>query len=358
MLNVLLVGVMVAMNSHDLSSLTLVRAKVVTVTPATGWPEGSIATVEVAHVYRGDPGMVGKTFSDRSITLTGGGFASVGPQFHVYKFNVDDEGIWSLARRGDKVHPAVDPRLTFACRSCKASDPRYARIVALAEAVERYMKAKPGDRPALAKALAQDAVPEVGYWVVHTVGASCAKFSTDLLAEWRSKADLPLGAGIALDEVLCTREREGWFFTPERTALLKGWVSGKADEHLTTRVIDRLDIASQRGELRGDKAVELLQAAALNKEWRKEDRLKAIRRACELAHRLVDHQAAYDWLFDQMKSNPDADVRKSAAGAVGSLSTYPKRLKAIEEHLATEKDAEVANALRDAVLRAKEADKK
>jgi hypothetical protein len=102
----------------------------------------------------------------------------------------------------------------------------------------------------------------------------------------------------------------------------------------------------------------LLQIAVLNKEWRKEDRLYSIRSINNIAHRIVDHQAAYDWLFDQMKSNPDIDVRRTAAGAVGSLSLYPKRTKLVEEYSATAKDPEVVKALQEAFNRAKVMDKK
>ena len=68
--------------------------------------------------------------------------------------------------------------------------------------------------------------------------------------------------------------------------------------------------------------------------------------------------AAIDWVFDQMRTNDNIDLRRAAAGTLTQLPLYPARLKAIEEHLATEKDAKVAESLRAAVKKAKEADKK
>ena len=68
--------------------------------------------------------------------------------------------------------------------------------------------------------------------------------------------------------------------------------------------------------------------------------------------------AAIDWVYEQMRANENIDLRRTAAGTLTQLPHYPARLKAIEEHLASEKDAEVAESLRAAVKKAKEADKK
>ncbi len=254
----------------------------------------------------------------------------------------------------------MDRRLPFICRSRKLDDRRHAQHSLLAEAVEKYANAKPEDQPELSAKLAQDATPELCYWMVRTLGESDAKFAGDLLARWRKKpGDLPLRAQIALDEVLCAKERADWFSTPERTALLKSWVTGKADEYHTQRVLSRLDMASQHDQLRGDKAIELVQISTSNKDWRNEDRRNAIWFVGLLARRMVDHQATYEWLFEQMRSNPDLDMRRTAAGVVGSLLLQPKRIQAVEDYLATEeKDATIIKNLRAAVKKAKEADKK
>ena len=124
------------------------------------------------------------------------------------------------------------------------------------------------------------------------------------------------------------------------------------------RILNRLDMATQHDELRGDEAIKLIQKSALNKDWRTEDRRNAIWFVGVLARRMVDHQAAYDWLFDQMRTHSDLDTRRTAANVVGSLSLQPKRTQAVEDYLATEKDAAVAKALRDAVKWAKEKDQK
>ena len=122
---------------------------------------------------------------------------------------------------------------------------------------------------------------------------------------------------------------------------------------------DLVDMASQHDQLRGDKAFELVQISTSNKDWRNEDRRNAIWFVGLLARRMVDHQATYEWLFEQMRSNPDLDMRRTAAGVVGSLLLQPKRIQAVEDYLATEeKDATIIKNLRAAVKKAKEADKK
>ena len=126
-------------------------------------------------------------------------------------------------------------------------------------------------------------------------------------------------AQIALDEVLCAKERADWFSAPERTTLLKSWVTGKADEYHARAVLSRFYSSAQADELCREKAIELNQVAALNKDWRNEDRRMAVNSVGSHARRMVDHQVAYEWLFDQMRNNPDLDTRRVAANVVGSL---------------------------------------
>jgi hypothetical protein len=336
----------------------LVRGKVTKFKLEAAALQAQPATVEIVHVYRGSQELIGITFTDHYIAVGIGGYSGVPNEYVVKSFEAGEEGIWSLTKVKSELITNTDYRLSFARRARKVDHPRYSQIVTLAEAVEKYTKAKPDEQSKLAEELVQDPAREIGYWIIHTLGDSEAKADRDLLVKWRKKPDLPLSAQIALDEVSCNREREVWFFSPERATMLKGGVSGKADEFHVKRLIGRLDVAMQTDQLRGDKAIELLQIAVLNKEWRKEDRLYSIRSINNIAHRIVDHQAAYDWLFDQMKSNPDIDVRRTAAGAVGSLSLYPKRTKLVEEYSATAKDPEVVKALQEAFNRAKVMDKK
>ena len=243
-----------------LHNLILVRAKVTAIDSVTA--NRSVATLEVVHVYCGPAKLKGRSFRDTQMFAHSAGYPA-----HA-RFEIGEEGIWVLHADKEKLWLIDCDRLPFRYRSRKADSPEnHPRVVALAEAVEAYAKAKPEDRPALAAKLAQDATPEVGYWMVRTLGDSDEKFALDLLAQWRKKpGGLPLQAQIGLDEVLCAKAREDWVAAPVRTALLESWVTGKADEYHAQRVLSRLSMATQHDELPGE-AIKLIQISALNKDW-------------------------------------------------------------------------------------------
>ena len=59
-----------------------------------------------------------------------------------------------------------------------------------------------------------------------------------------------------------------------------------------------------------------------------------------------------------MRKGKNLAVRRSAARGLIWIPLYPARLKAVEEHLRTETDADIKATLEGAVKKAKEADKK
>lgn len=337
--------------AEDKPTPSLVRAKVKSIDKVT--PNSSVATLEIVHVYSGPAELIGRSFRDTQMFAHSAGYPALA------RFEVDEQGIYVLKPVKDELLPTFDSRFPFFWRSRKPDDQRHAQHLLLADTIQTYTAAKREDQPGLAAKLAQDATPEVGYWMVRTLGDLDATFAADLLSQWRKKpGGLPLQAQIGLDEVLCAKAREDWATAPVRTALLESWVTGKADEYHAQRILSRLDTATQHDELPGDEAIKLIQLAAGNQEWRKEDRRRAVDTVGTLARRMADHRAAYDWLFDQMRTHPDPDTRRTAANVVGSLSLRPERARAVEDYLATEKDAAVVKALRDAVKWAKEAEKR
>ncbi len=244
-------------------------------------------------------------------------------------------------------------------KSRTADNPRHAQEIDLAEAIEKYTKTKPEERAKLAEKLANDTTPEVCYWMVRTIGDSDEKFAGELLDKWRKNVgELPLRSQIALDELNCIKVKEDWYTSGKRTELLKNWVSRKANEHDAYLVLGRLYASYQAFEMRGEAVIEILQLAVGNKDWRKEDRIKAIGSVGYHANRIPDFLAAYDWLFELMKTSPEIEFRRRAAYEVGTLSLYPKRIQAVEDFLTTEKDPEIIKTLRDALKKAKESEKK
>lgn len=344
-----------ARGANPAAKYAVVRARVVEVNKNQ---ESSItnATLEVIHVYYGDEKLLKSKFSDFYAKVDFHGIAAR------EDFTLHEEGIWSL--RPDKdatiITRVYGLPFEFRCRNVKGEDgDRYVHILELVETIEKYTKSKSGDRPALAEKLAGHTNPEIGYWMIRTLGDSDMSFAGDMLKKWRKKPEtLPIKAQVALDEVLCSKEAESWYFDEERASLLKRWVTGDMDSTRARLVLDRLNVASQNRQLRGNKAAEFLQTAALNKGWKSEDRQMAVRFIGAVAGREVDHHDAFAWLFDQIRSHPDSEMRRTAAVTLAQLPLHPKRLKAVEDHLASEKDAEIVKTLRAAVQKVKAADKK
>lgn len=338
-----------------LHNLILVRAKVTSIDKVTA--NRSRATLEVVHVYHvssGRAGLMGRSFRDTQM------FENMGGSPAHARFEIGEEGIWVLRDDQDGLRPTDDDRLPFRYRSRKADSPEnHPRVVALAETVETYAKAKPEDRPVLAETLARNGTALVSYWMVGTLADTDEPFAGELLAEWRKNpAGLPFLGQIALDKVLCARDREArdreeWFSAPERAKLLVGWVSEKRPDLHPGSVVSRLDSATQEGALREDRLLELVRIAASNKDWGLEDRRGAI--GLLARRRKTDPRPTYDWLFDQIKTHPDVDMRTMAAGVLGGLGFDEKWVRAVEDYLATEKDASIVKALRDAVKWAKDA---
>jgi hypothetical protein len=73
-----------------------------------------------------------------------------------------------------------------------------------------------------------------------------------------------------------------------------------------------------------------------------------------LGGRVVD-DAAFDWLFEQIKRGKDVEARRAAAYSVRNfLPLTQTQVEAAEEYVEGEKDKEAADALRAAVNKAKE----
>ncbi|MBX9583140.1 MAG: hypothetical protein K2X87_22765 [Gemmataceae bacterium] len=327
---------------------TLVRGKVTAVGPdQVGADPGSrshVATIEVVHVYAGDKGLVGKTFTDSWATQSGAGSGANAP------FKVGEVALWCVAATGPEGRLATSyfPGHPFFVRSREGS-PRHARHKALAEAMEGYAAAKPGERLGVVQKLAADRTPEVAAWAVRTIGEYENPEAVKPLYDLAVKPDLPCLVQIALDEVLCGRDPEGWTGSKEQEKLLRGWVAGKADEYEAVQILSRLDSATQHQEAPAKLTIELTGRASANEGWPREARLEAVWRVGLLGHWAADDDPAFDWLLGQVRSNPDIEFRRKAANVIGRLSHFPARVEALEKQLAVEQDEKVATGLRESI---------
>ncbi len=359
----LLIGLVVAgmtpcAAAQDQVNYALVKGKVVSVGEKEK-DEGVPATLEVVHVYTGPRELVGTKFVDRQYSVRHLDGSRRGSSWPVTPFKLEEEGLWSLRevkKDGEaKLYPVVLSR--------KGDNPRHVQAVARAEAAEAVDRAKATERTALLKQYAADLIPEVGEWAVITLSASKDADAGAYLDGLAEKPDPKFGllAQLALDKVLAERKGTDWTDSKLRLVALRGWVEGKADEFDGLRVFQRINSAHQSETLSDGVAVEVLLTALKNTGWTRTNRRYVLIQLPRTAERCASEEArtvAFDGVFEQARTSDDMDFRRTAAEVIAAFPLYPERLKAIEKHLATEKDEKVTESLRAAVKKAKEADKK
>lgn len=334
----------------------LVRGRVKSIKEAVS---GGIseATVEIVHVYSGPKDLMGRSFLDYS------GLGSWRQDLAPFPFSVEEEGVWGLIEREGKLQIKRFPIMPFRYRSRKADNPRHAAVVAVADMVEKWEKEKAEARVTLLKVGAMSDTPEVSGWAVQMLGAVDSAEAREYLdVQMKTPEKLPLAGQVALDVVLADRNGAVWLGAEARLTMLRGWVNEMRTEYEVRLVYSRIGLAHQREEISDKLALELYRTAAENTRWPWLTRRAAFGPFGETARRAASDEAkaaAYEWLFDRVRADKDIEVRRVAATTIQVyMPLYPKRLKAIEEHLTTEKDEKVATALREAVQRAKERDNK
>lgn len=348
-----LAGAPLPSHADDKPAAVLVRAKVKSVEKKER--DGSVpAVIEITEVLVGPPEIKGRRFRDYHVK-EGNSFA-----YTDTPFVVDEEGLWTLREEKGDLHPVADPNLPIAYRCRKVDCERYDQMVRLAEAVERVQKLKTEERDTAIQGLIANPTPEISRWAVWTLSRSAnsptARKFFDVFAENPDRR-LPLAAQVEIDGVLCHRDEGAWHLSKIRAELLREWVGGKADEYHAKLILSHFSSVHQRRELQDEQMVALVRKAAENEAWPREVRFSAIDEVGRAASRGVNddaNTAGFDWLFDQIKNNKEVEGRRSAAVSLWQLPLYPARLKAVEEHLANEKDEKVAKALRASVKKAKE----
>lgn len=339
---------------EPLPDVSLIHAKVISVGEKDS--KGVVsATLEITRVYLGVDDLRGRTFRDvQAAGWTSGDYALV-------PFQVGEQGIWVLKKKKNEYMPTSVNSFPFGIRCRKIESGRYTDMVAFAEAFEKVDRTISKDRGAVLRKLVVEENSLICGWAVRKIGESASTSDQQFLDEIAKApgSKLPVAAQIAFDEVYSKTKKEDWLATQNRAQLLRSWVGGKLDEDQARSVLARLSKAEQAEELSNKAAVELIQSAAENKGWPWHARKAAIYGVGQVASREVDDNAGFAWLFEHVRTHSESRVRLAAAEAIWAhVPLYPKRLKAVEEHLATEADEAVAAALRGAVKKAKESDKK
>jgi hypothetical protein len=339
--------------ADEICIMPLVQARVKSVEPDANGRSGT-ALLEILHVYSGDPKLKGVTFTDE---YNRGPDARGRAALHTYK--VDEEGLWSIHEAGNAkgvYKPVTDRRLPFRIRSLDVPNSRHAEHLKLAEVIESVHVAAEGKQGKMLVVLANDQLPEIATWAVRTLGGSDDPAAGKFLDGFVEKPDATLSppVQIAWDEVLCEKRSE-WPIKETRVKWLTGWVKGKADKDHALRLLSRLHMSHQREELRTAQAVGLVCAAADNTEWPVYARREAIRYAGFFGEESPEDDTAFDCLIGQIKRGKDVEIRRVAAESIRySVRMLPARLKAVEDHMASEKDTEVLASLTRAVRKAKE----
>jgi hypothetical protein len=332
---------------------SLVRAKVTKV--GEKGPEVAV-TLEIVHVYSGPSELLKRTFGDtqRSVGDLSGKSART-------PFEVGEEGIWVLYEHKGVQSVGRPPRelgWPLWYRSREKEDGAHADVEEVAEAIERVEKAKADEQFTLLKDYASTTKPLVTTWALSALCNLKDDEAGKYLDELAAKPEkLPMTTQLALDEVMARWKGADWSESKPRLVMLRGWVNGKRSESDAGAILVRLSHAHVDHETPDKVAVELACAAADNREWAWAIRREAYFQVCHVASKSVNDEvktAAYEWMFDKVRTGDDVESRRLAAEAIRyNFTLYPARLKAIEEHLQAEKDEQVAASLRAAVKKAK-----
>lgn len=296
---------------------------------------GAKAELKITRVYAGDAGLADAMFTDRlgrNLSVKADGF------------KLGEEGLWSVARSDEKLVVTRDPLLPFPGCARKRLYPRYAELTAVAEAVGSVAATPKERRPRLLTEYALSRTPEVAAWAVIALDAG-----GEPLDKFAARLDVVTAGQVAVDEALCRRRQEDWTESKARDGLLRSWVAGKADSHDAGLILGRIDLSAQKDELTHERAADLSRAAAENARWPRESRLEAVRRVGLSGARAVNDDPAFDWLLLQVRTNPDVEFRRKAAGTLKRFTLTLSRLEALTELLKERDDREVINLLQRAV---------
>lgn len=323
---------------------------------------GTDARVEVTHVYSGPGDLLGRTFGDAQRQEDWNGRSARVP------FEVGEEGLWTVCGFKGELTVGQQPERSgwpvwIRCRvkeECAGRKDSFAAVEAVAEAIEKVDQAKPGERFGLLREYSASKNRAMVYWAMNALGNLKEDEADEFLGELAAKDDaaLPISTQIVLDEVLAHRKGIDWTDSKRRVAMLRAWVREKRSKDDGNDILTRIYHAHQDQTLSDKLAVELTTTAAGNPKWPAASRREGFSQVRFAALRSVNDEAratAFEWMFGQMQNNDDLEQRRWAASLIDySFALYPARLKAIEEHLATEKDDKVAASLRAAVKKAKE----
>lgn len=321
----------------------------------------SVARLEIVRVHVGPADLSGKSFEDKQMANDRRGEAAVKP------FEVGEEGLWVLYLSGDRYVVGKAPENSGwpVWRRCRVSDEcggrkeAFAAVEAAAEAMEKVENAKPGQRFGLLREYAGGENRPMTDWALTALSNLKTDEADKHLADLAATEDakLPLPTQLLLDQLLTRRSNAEWVESKGRAARLRAWVKGKRSDEEATAILSRLYTAHQDHTLTDKQSVELTRTAGENKDWSVTMRGYVIRQMGFVVGFCASDEArstATDWLFEQVRSNDTVELRRHAAGALFRVPLPPARLKAIEEHLASEKDEKVVESLRAAVKKAKE----
>jgi hypothetical protein len=298
----------------SLSTLTLVRAKVISVKP-----EGAkrIGQLEINHVYCGPAQLSGRTFAAASGTgLEDSTGFTIAPALET-----GEAGIWALRERGDALLPVSIPQLGVIWPAREKVSARYAQDKALAEIVERFAQTAADHRPALLKSLALDDTPEISAWAIHALADAGRADGAAFLNQLASNPKLGLAGQVALDEVLADADATAWNNSTTRQALVKDWLLGARGEFETGVALNRLDALYQHRGLDGPTLLTALNGGISNTDLPLAARRNALRIVGLMARGGPANTAAFDALVERVRTSDEPAIRLAAAYAIKNIGT-------------------------------------
>lgn len=277
-----------------------------------------INLIRIEHVYAGDPGIIGRTFSARSAEQMPEGNGSV----LVPRLRIGEVGIWLVEDgRGELFSKDWYNYMRWPARRVRSrpSAPDYDAIRHFSECVEAAARLdEPGKIIAALKQLATDESPYSSSWAISRLAVAAA--SEEHIASFMDRLvgndDVPIQGQVELDKALIAVRGAPWRESKERLDMFRRWLGGQLGPRESSLVVTHLDLAAQHPTNDGFSQAELLKLTRLmveNDHFAVSERARARYVLMWAARRYESDQKVFETAVDLVDSDLPDEIRTKIA---------------------------------------------
>lgn len=338
------------LTSQVLGKQLLFEGKVVETYPKS--ESGYRATIEITHVYRGPDRFKGRLFDDFASDAT----VTVGPHSPWPPFEKGEVGIWGVFEYQGVLRTGYGQYMPFTSAVRKGRSQRFEQIKALVEGIEQLERLELVGQVKLARQFAVSKSSELSRFAILALGRVKLEGIGEFFDELTDNDKMPIGAAIALDEVLLKSRERSWATSRRRMDWLSRWVRRIVTFHEAYEATNHLTLAAQHGQLGVVDLIRLLDELARNPHCSLEGRRTAVNHVggiaaspgFETGFTEAEKELAINWLANQVQNHANLDIRIKAAGVLTGLASVDKDERAavlVRKLLLTVADEKIRTAL-------------